>query len=125
MKNQKNGQGSSTPTLISKGCMVQGKIESDVFVRIDGNIKGDVIIKEGLIVGENGLVEGNVNTSELVVFGTVNGIVKADSIDIKSSGKITGEIHTGTLQVEKGAVYIGKVVMDSKSLTPPKTSIPV
>ena len=125
MKNQKNGQGSSTPTLISKGCMVQGKIESDVFVRIDGNIKGDVIIKEGLIVGENGLVEGNVNTSELVVFGTVNGIVKADSIDIKSSGKITGEIHTGTLQVEKGAVYIGKVVMDPKSLTLPKTSLQV
>lgn len=125
MKNQKNGQGSSTPTLISKGCMIQGKIESDVFVRIDGNVKGDVIIKEGLIVGENGLIEGNVNTSELVVFGTVNGIVKADSIDIKSSGKITGEIHTGTLQVEKGAVYIGKVAMDSKPLTLSKTPIPV
>ena len=108
MKNQKNGQGSSTPTLISKGCMVQGKIESDVFVRIDGNIKGDVIIKEGLIVGENGLVEGNVNTSELVVFGTVNGIVKADSIDTKSSGKITGEIHTGTLQVEKALSILAK-----------------
>jgi cytoskeletal protein CcmA (bactofilin family) len=105
--------------------MIQGKIESEVFVRIDGNIKGDVTIGEGLIVGENGLIEGNVNTPEIVVYGTVNGIVKADSIDIKSSGKITGEIHTGSLQVEKGAVYIGKVVMDTKPLILSKSPLQV
>jgi len=101
----------STPTLISKGCNVQGRIESDVFVRIDGNIKGDVFIVEGLIVGENGFIEGNVHTREIVIYGTVNGTVKAESIDIKSSGKILGELHTNSLQVEKGAVYIGNVIM--------------
>jgi len=103
---------SSTPTLISKGCNVQGSIESDVFVRIDGNVKGDVFIGEGLIVGENGLIDGNVRTREIVVFGTVNGTVRADSIDIKSSGKILGELYTNSLQVEKGAVYVGKVIME-------------
>jgi len=103
---------SSTPTLISKGCNVLGSIESDVFVRIDGNIKGDVFIGEGLIVGENGLIDGNVSTREIVVYGTVNGIVRADSIDIKSTGKIIGELYTNSLQVEKGAVYIGKVIME-------------
>lgn len=101
----------STPTLISKGCNFQGRIESDVFVRIDGNIKGDVFIVEGLIVGENGLIEGNVHTREIVVYGTVNGTVKAESIDIKSTGKILGELHTNSLQVEKGAIYIGNVIM--------------
>ena len=117
MKNQKPGQATSTPTLISKGCSIQGKIESEIFVRIDGKIKGDVTIKEGLIVGESGSIEGNVHTPELVLFGTINGIVKAESVEIKSSGKITGEIYTASLQVEKGAVYIGKVVMDTKTIT--------
>lgn len=116
MKSQKTGQASSTPTLISKGCSIQGKIESEIFVRIDGKIKGDVAIKEGLIVGESGSIEGNVHTPELVLFGAINGIVKAESVEIKSSGKITGEIYTGSLQVEKGAVYIGKVVMDPKTV---------
>ncbi len=111
MANSKNGHSSSTPTLISKGCVVTGKIESDVFVRIDGHIKGDLFIGEGLIVGEDGLIEGNINTREIVVYGTVNGTVKAESIDIKSSGKILGEIHTKTFQVEKGAVYTGMVSM--------------
>ena len=102
---------SSTPTLISKGCNIEGRIESDVFVRIDGNLKGDVFIGEGLIVGENGFIEGNVHTREIVIYGTITGTVKAESIDIKSSGKILGELHTNSLQVEKGAVYIGNVIM--------------
>lgn len=115
MANQKNGQSSTTPTLISKGCILEGKLESDVFVRIDGNIKGDLFIGEGLIVGEDGLIEGNVHTREIVVYGTVKGTVKAESIDIKSSGKIMGELNTITLQVEKGAVYIGNVIMSKKN----------
>ena len=112
MASPKNGQSPSTPTLISKGCIVHGKIESDVFMRIDGHIKGDVFISEGLIVGENGIIEGNIKAREIVVFGTINGNVKADSIDIKSSGNILGELHTHSLQVETGATYIGNVIME-------------
>lgn len=111
MSNPKNAKSSATPTLISKGCLVHGKIESDVFIRIDGHIKGDLLVGDGLIVGEDGLIEGNVQTREIVVYGTVNGSVNAESVVIKSSGKILGEIQTITLQVEKGAVYIGSVNM--------------
>ncbi len=112
MANTKTRQSNAAPTLISKGCVVHGRIESDVFVRIDGHIKGDLIIGEGLIIGENGIIEGNIKSREVVVFGTVNGSVTADSIDIKSSGNILGELHTNSLQVETGATYIGNVIMD-------------
>ena len=110
MAQHKNGS-STTPTLVSKGCTVTGKIESNVFVRIDGNIKGDLFIGEGLIVGEDGLIEGNIKTREIVVYGTVNGTVNAESVEIKSSGKVIGEIFTISLQVEKGASYTGKISM--------------
>ena len=114
MANQKKGQSTITPTLISKGCTVTGKIESDAFVRVDGFIKGDLFIGDGLIVGENGLVEGNIQTRDLVVYGKINGVVKAQSVDVKSSGKIYGEIYTNILQVEKGAIYTGKVTMSQE-----------
>lgn len=116
MAGPKNGQSTPAPTLISKGCVVHGRIESDVFVRIDGHIKGDLIIAEGLIIGEHGIIEGNIKAREIVVFGTVNGSVTADSIDIKSSGNILGELHTNSLQVETGATYIGNVIMDKVQL---------
>jgi cytoskeletal protein CcmA (bactofilin family) len=123
MAGSKNGQSTSAPTLISKGCVVHGRIESDVFVRIDGHIKGDLIIGEGLIIGENGIIEGNIKAREIVVFGTVNGSVTADSIDIKSSGNILGELHTNSLQVETGATYIGNVIMDKVQLKKESTAI--
>jgi cytoskeletal protein CcmA (bactofilin family) len=123
MAGSKNGQSNPAPTLISKGCVVHGRIESDVFVRIDGHIKGDLIIGEGLIIGENGIIEGNIKAREIVVFGTVNGSVTADSIDIKSSGNILGELHTNSLQVETGATYIGNVIMDKVQLKKESTAI--
>lgn len=107
----KNVQNSSAPSLISKGCMVHGRIESDVFLRIDGHIKGDLIISEGLIIGEHGIIEGNIKAREIVVFGSVKGSITADTIDLKSSGNILGDIHTDSLQVETGATYIGNVIM--------------
>jgi len=112
MAGSKNGQSNPAPTLISKGCVVHGRIESDVFVRIDGHIKGDVIVGEGLIIGEFGIIEGNIKAQEIVVFGTINGNVTADSVEIKSSGNILGELHTNSFQVETGATYIGNVSMD-------------
>ena len=112
MAGNKNGQTTSAPTLISKGCVVHGRIESDVFVRIDGHIKGDLIIGEGLIIGEHGIIEGNIKAGEIVVYGTVQGNVTADSIDIKSSGNILGELQTHSLQVETGATYVGNVSME-------------
>lgn len=116
MASPKNGHNSSAPTLISKGCVVHGKIESDVFVRIDGHIKGDIYIGEGLIVGEGGIIEGNIQVKEIVIHGTVKGTIKAESIDIKSSGNILGDLHTQTLQVETGAIYVGNVIMDKKQV---------
>jgi cytoskeletal protein CcmA (bactofilin family) len=102
----------ATPTLISKGCIVEGKIQSDVFIRIDGLVKGEVSINEGIIIGELGCIEGELNAREAVIYGTVQGTIKADSIQIKSTGKIQGELHTNNLQVEKGAIYVGNVYMD-------------
>lgn len=102
----------ATPTLISKGCVIEGKIESDVFMSVDGHVKGEVFINEGVIVGEHGCIDGNLHAREAVVYGTVNGNIKADSIQIKSTGKIQGELFTNNLQVEKGAIYIGNVHMD-------------
>jgi cytoskeletal protein CcmA (bactofilin family) len=108
----KNGQDQQdVPTLISNGCVIEGCIRATVLVRIDGNIKGD-IFTEGLIIGENGLIEGNIEAKEIIVFGTIHGNIKADSIEIKNSGKIYGEINTNNLQIEKGAVYNGVLSME-------------
>lgn len=98
-------------TLISEGCLIDGNLKAPAFVRIEGQITGDVHIDEGLILGEKGLVRGNVYTKEMIVYGTVYGNLHTYSLEIRSTGRITGDIKTEILQVEPGGAHNGKLSM--------------
>jgi cytoskeletal protein CcmA (bactofilin family) len=101
----------SISTLISEGCIIDGNIKAPAFARIDGQVTGDVMVDEGLILGEKGSILGNILTKEMVVYGTVTGNIQTNSLEIKATGKVTGEIRTQTLSVENGAVYNGSLSM--------------
>jgi cytoskeletal protein CcmA (bactofilin family) len=101
----------SISTLISEGSILNGDLKAPAYARIDGRVTGDVVVDEGLILGEKGLVQGNIITKELVVYGTVNGNLQVNALEIKASGKITGEIKTQTLSVEYGGIYNGSLSM--------------
>lgn len=101
-------------TLISEGSVVDGSLKAKAFARIDGHIKGNVEITEGLILGKQGNIDGHVHTKEMVVHGTVNGNITVGAIEIAATGKVTGDITTGALSVESGGVYNGRLVMNVK-----------
>jgi len=105
----------SISTLISEGCILEGNLKAPAYARIDGQITGDIMVDEGLIIGEKGVVLGNIITKEMVVYGTITGNLQVNSLEIKASGKITGEIRTQTLIVENGAVYNGGLSMTQNS----------
>jgi len=105
----------SISTLVSEGCTIDGNVKAPAFARIDGQITGNVTVDEGLILGEKGSIKGNVITKEMIVFGTVNGNLQVKSLQIKASGKITGDIHTQVLEVETGAVYDGILSMTTNT----------
>jgi cytoskeletal protein CcmA (bactofilin family) len=100
-------------TFLSEGCVFDGNLKAPAYVRIEGQINGDVAIDEGLILGEKGIITGNVATKEIIVYGTVNGNISTHSLEIRSTGRITGDIKTQVLQVETGGVHNGKLSMSS------------
>jgi cytoskeletal protein CcmA (bactofilin family) len=98
-------------TLISEGCVFEGNLRAPNNVRIEGQILGDVTIDEGLILGEKGVIKGSVITKELIIYGHIHGHVNTHSLEIKSTGRITGDIKTQILQVEPGGSHNGKLSM--------------
>jgi cytoskeletal protein CcmA (bactofilin family) len=113
-------------TLISEGSIFDGNLKAPAFARVDGQINGDVVVEEGLILGEKGSIKGNVLTKEIVVYGVVNGNIQSNSLEIKATGRVNGEIRTQTLVVENGAIYNGSLSMaqnnkiDAKIIAPQK-----
>jgi len=98
-------------TFIAEGTVIDGNLTAPAVARLDGHVTGDVNITAGLILGEKGIIQGNVTTKDMVVYGTINGDINVESLEIKSTGKINGEIKTGALLVETGAIYNGTLSM--------------
>lgn len=102
-------------TLISEGCVLDGNLRAPAYVRIEGQITGDVTIDEGLILGEKGIINGNIITKEIIVYGTVTGDIHTQSLEIRNTGKINGDIKTQVLQVESGGSHNGRLSMSAQN----------
>lgn len=98
-------------TVIGYGVEIDGKLTGPSVIRIDGTINGDVTIENGVILGEKGIIIGNVTTKSSIIYGTVTGNVKCTQLEIKKTGKVNGDIKTETLEIELGAQYNGKLEM--------------
>ena len=98
-------------TILGEDFECEGNIKCKSTARIEGKITGDIIVKKGIILGEKGIVKGNIETETAVIFGTVNGNVKVKHLEIKETGTIKGDVKTENLLVEMGGKYNGKLDM--------------
>ena len=80
--------------------------------RIDGKIVGRVSVKH-LIVGPNGVVQGDISGETATVEGIVEDtLTLTGKLTVCSSGKIRGKIHYGSLETIQGAKLVGEISTD-------------
>ncbi len=113
-------------TLLGRGASFEGKLTFDGTVRIDGRFKGEVFSDDTLVIGEGAVVEAEIEIGEIIIQGTVVGNVKAKrSIEIHAPGRVKGDLHTPTLQVDKGVIFEGRSFMEAANggLKPPAPAV--
>src|SRR3954462_896953 len=69
----KQENNTSSINLIGAGTVIEGDIRSNGDLRIDGSVFGNVYSKAKVVIGNTGLVEGDVNSQNADVSGTVKG----------------------------------------------------
>jgi len=88
------------------GTKIEGKIITQNDLRIDGIIEGNLECQGRVIIGESGHVNGNINCQNAIVEGSFEGIIRViDTLDIKGTGKVKGDVNTGKLIIQPGAVF--------------------
>lgn len=93
---------------IVEGTQIEGTINSDSNLRIDGEFKGNLVTKGRLVVGLKGKVSGTVNCLCCDVEGTLEGEVTVlELLSMKSSSTVQGDLYYGQLSVEAGAKALG------------------
>ncbi|MDX9883668.1 MAG: polymer-forming cytoskeletal protein [Prolixibacteraceae bacterium] len=104
--------------LISKGTKITGDIASDGDIRIDGELKGTIQCKGRLVVGDSGFIQGEIKCSSSEISGEIKGkLTVSELLSLKASSKVIGDMCTGKLAIEPGAVFSGSCQMggDTKS----------
>jgi cytoskeletal protein CcmA (bactofilin family) len=100
-------------TILGEDFECDGNIKNKSNTRIEGKVNGDVVVKKGVILGEKGIINGNLETETAIIFGLVKGNVKVKHLEIKQTGSIHGDVKTENLVVELGGKYNGKLDMQN------------
>ncbi len=103
--------------LVGSGTTIKGEIESKGDIRVDGKIIGEVRSKGKIVVGETGVVEGDLYCANAEFSGKLEG--KADVselLSLKASAVFRGDIITNKLSIEPGAKFSGTCSMDQDNI---------
>lgn len=111
---------------LAYGTKVVGDIQAENDFRLDGSVEGTIICKGKIIIGTKGVMQGTMTCANADVMGTVKGkMVIADTLSLKSTARVEGEIITKTLSIEPQAVFSGTCDMTNKGAAgAPVTSQP-
>lgn len=121
---EKTSNGNGGATLVSAGTTLKGDISSNSDLRIDGTIIGNVTSASKIVIGANGVVEGNVTGNQADIVGKVTGDVKTkDLLQLRGECVVKGNLHAGKLQVEPTATFNGECHMGAGAATTPGRNV--
>ena len=122
---KKQGSGEWTGFL-EQGVRVEGTLQVDGTFRIDSTMKGTIVSRDTLILGEHAMVEGEIIGNTVVISGRFAGKISAQSrVDIRANAVVTGHVQTPCLVVEQTAVFDGQCLMPAASAEAPPITIPI
>ena len=102
-------------SVLGPGIIWKGNLRGSGGVRIEGTFEGDITVRGLVIIGETGRVTCEaMRANNVIVAGTVNGQITAEKLDIRSSGRVWGDVVVVALATEEGAFLRGQVQMEEK-----------
>lgn len=104
--------------FVDSGCTIRGELEFANSFRIDGTLEGTVRSRSELVVGEAGVVTGEIEVARCLVGGQVRGKVRAsEQVVLHATARVWAEIRTPALVMEEGAFLEGTVTMEGSKGT--------
>lgn len=101
-QNDINGQYSR----IENSTNIKGEIISEGDFRIDGTLDGNIKTNGKIVIGKDGFVKGSISCNKADVEGKIKGnLFVSETLNLRSTSNIEGEVITGKLIVESGATF--------------------
>ena len=97
---------SNSLVSLVQGTVIEGTVEADGDIRVDGTIKGKLICRAKVIVGPSGHIEGEIHCKNAVVEGSVSGDLEvSELLNVRETARLNGKVLTDKLIVQSGALF--------------------
>lgn len=98
--------------IIRKGTEIKGDVSCAGDIRIDGSLKGNLISEGKVVVGPEGIIEGEITCKNADISGTIKAkLMVKELLQLKSTANILSDINTNKLSIEPGAAFTGSCNM--------------
>lgn len=108
----KKGETTAAVNMIGAGTVITGDVFSKGDIRVDGTLKGSVITEGKVVLGREGVIEGDIECKDADISGTIKAkITVSQLLSLKTNAKLNGDIITNKLSIEPGAEFTGSCSM--------------
>lgn len=119
-------------SVLGPGIHWIGDLHGTGGVRIEGTMQGDIVIKGLVVIGETGkVICPELKAETVVVAGTVQGNITCQKLEIRSTGRVWGDVVAVSFSSEDGAFLRGQMRMEERieiqlleEQTPEESEIP-
>ncbi|HTX73659.1 MAG TPA: polymer-forming cytoskeletal protein [Rectinemataceae bacterium] len=102
-------------SIIGSGSAVDGDIDIDGLLRIDGDVRGSIRATGKIVVGSSGRVEASIRARSAIIGGVVKGdVYVSEWLRILSGGVVVGNVFAPRFEAEDGTVIHGDLVVTGK-----------
>jgi cytoskeletal protein CcmA (bactofilin family) len=102
-------------SVLGPGINWKGDLRGSGGVRIEGSFEGEISIRGLVVIGETGRVScEQMQANSVIVAGALKGNIIAEKIEIRSTGRVWGDVTTVAFSTEEGAFLRGQVRMEER-----------
>jgi cytoskeletal protein CcmA (bactofilin family) len=100
-------------SVIADGVSLRGKLTGSGGIRIEGSFDGEIDLDGLLVIGPSGRVScKELRAKNVIVAGAMRGNIVADRVEIRSSGRVWGDVITTAMSTQEGAFLRGQIRME-------------
>jgi len=106
------GKATGSTSLLSKKVKIEGDIQGNEDLHVEGHFKGSIKITGDIFIGPTGIVEADIEADNIIVQGQISGNVLArKQLQLQSSGRLLGDCAALTIDIKEGALFEGRSKM--------------
>jgi cytoskeletal protein CcmA (bactofilin family) len=107
----------SGATIITQGTVVRGDLESNDILHVDGEVNGNVLVNNVVVVGKNGIVNGNIKAQKVICSGRIDGFIECESIEVLQNAEVSYKLVSNIVIVDgkyNGEIIAKNVLVDTQ-----------